>query len=237
MPGPRDYTKGTDMALAALSGGFCYQPGCPEPMLRTVSGEMFLIGQRVHIRGALPGSARYDPAMSDDDRRSGRNLILLCKPHHEIVDVQQPELYSVEILLRWKAQREASPREALERLREVTPSGLRKIVADGLREHDTRLLRAIDRLETSDHESASLMRSLLDELTEAYSRLHDGIDPDTVAQLDSASRNLAHYLDPDVVGQLSTAARKLAGMQSTLDAFIDAAPMLRHIPPNLGEYQ
>lgn len=236
MPGPRDYTTGTDMALANLSGGLCYWPGCPEPMLRRVSGEIHFIGQRVHIRGAYPNSARYDPTMTDGQRRGFGNLVVMCKPHHEIIDIREPDLYTPEILLRWKFQREANPREALERLREVTPSGLRKIVADGLRDHDARLVQALGRLQASDHEAASLMRSLLDELTEAYSRLHDGIDPDTVDILHRASQNLGDYLDPDVVDRLANATSRLANMQSTLDAFIEAVPALSRIPPNLGEY-
>lgn len=236
MPGPRDYTKGTDMALANLSGGLCYWPGCPEPMLKAVEGEMDFIGQRVHIRGALPGSARYDPTMSDDQRRSIQNLVLMCKSHHEIVDIRQPTRYPVSVLTRWKAQREAEPREALKRLREVTPSGLRKIVADGLKDHDARLLQALNRLESNDHESAELMRSLLDELTEAYSRLRTGIDPDVVNELHRASRNLLRTMDPDVIYELGSAAQSLTQMQSTIQAFIEVAPLIRRIPPNLGEY-
>jgi hypothetical protein len=236
MPGPRDYSTGTDMALAHLSGGLCYWPGCPEPILRRVGGEMYFTGQRVHICGANPGSARYDPAMTDDQRRSITNLVAMCKPHHEIIDIGQPDLYPVEVLLRWKAQREASPGEALLRLREVTPSGLRKIVADGLRDHDARLVNALRRLEASDGEAAGLMRNLLDELTEAYSRLRDGIDPDTVDLLHRASVNLGDYLDPDVVDQLDKAVKRLLAVQPTMEAFIEAVPELRRIPPNLGEY-
>jgi hypothetical protein len=225
------------MALANLSGGLCYWPGCPEPIIRHVGGEMYFIGQRVHIRGAYRGSARYDPAMTDEQRRGFANLIMMCKPHHEVIDIRQPDRYPAEILLRWKAQREASPGEALERLREVTPSGLRKIVADGLRDHDARLVNALGRLEASDLEAASLMRSLLDELTEAYSRLREGIDPDTVDLLYRASRNLRDHLDPDVVDQLARTTRQLATMKSTLDAFSEAAPALRRLPPNRGGYR
>jgi len=47
---------------------------------------------------------------------------------------------------------------------------------------------------------------------------------------------LGDHLDPDVVDRLAHAARQLAKMQSTLDAFIEAVPTLRRIPPNLGEY-
>jgi hypothetical protein len=222
------------MALVTLSGGLCYWPGCPEPMLRRVSGDMHFIGERVHIRGAYPGSARYDPGMTDDQRRGFGNLVVMCRPHHEIIDVREPDLYPAEILLRWKSQREASPREALDRLREVTPSGLRKIVADGLQNHDARLVKALSRLEANDREAASLMRSLLDELTEAYSRLRDGIDPDTVDLLHRATLHLGDYLDPDVVNRLDNAAKRLVNMRSTLDAFIEVVPELRRIPPNLG---
>jgi hypothetical protein len=224
------------MALATLSGGLCYWPGCPEPMIRRVGTEVYFIGQRVHIRGALRGSARYDPTMTDDERRSFANLVVMCKPHHQLIDVNEPDLYPAELLRRWKAQREASPGEALERLREVTPAGLRRIVADGLRDHDSKLEQALDRLETSDREAASLMRSLLDELTEAYSRLRDGIDPDTVDTLYLATRNLGEYLDPDVVYDLARAARQLTEMQSTLADFIEAAPALQRLPRNQDDY-
>ena len=79
------------------------------------------------------------------------------------------------------------------------------------------------------------MRSLLDELTEGYSRLHDGIDPDTVDTLYLATRNLGEHLDPDVVHDLAPAAKQLTEMQSTLEDFIEAAPALRRLPRNLGD--
>jgi hypothetical protein len=80
-----------------------------------------------------------------------------------------------------------------------------------------RLLKALGRRQASDREAAELMRSLIDELAETYSRLRSGFDP-------------------DVVDQLSDAAPQLARMQSTLAAFAEAAPMIRRLPPNLGEY-
>jgi hypothetical protein len=237
VPGPRDYARTTDIALGTLGGGLCYWPGCPEPVLRRVGGQMFFIGQRVHIRGAFPGSARFDVMMTDDQRRDFAYLVVMCKPHHEIIDIREPDLYPPEILLWWKKQREASPADALVRLREVTPSGLRKIVADGLRDHDARLVQALERLEAGDRDAASLMRSLLDELTEAYSRLREGIDPDTVDILYRASCNLGEHLDPDVVDQLERTTMLLARIQSSLDAFTEAAPALGRIPPHLGEYR
>jgi hypothetical protein len=79
MPGPRDYTRATVMALAHYSGGLCYCPGCPEPVLRVVEDKVHLIVQIAHIRGAFPGSRRYEASMTDDQRRDLPNLLLLCR--------------------------------------------------------------------------------------------------------------------------------------------------------------
>ncbi|KQN86598.1 hypothetical protein ASE96_13620 [Arthrobacter sp. Leaf69] len=46
--------------------------------------------------------------MTDDERRAFANLILLCKPHHDLVDKRHPDRYSVERLVEWKSEREGS---------------------------------------------------------------------------------------------------------------------------------
>jgi hypothetical protein len=180
------------MALAHLSGGLCYYPGCPEEVLREVEGRFFGVAAIAHIKAAYPNGARYDSQMTDDERRDQKNLMLLCGPHHIIVDdLKQTDYYTAELLTRWKDQREADPREALARLREVTPSGLRKIVADGLEQRDSQLFDALERLESNDHEAATLMRILLDELTEAYSELNrTSLNPHLIADLVEASSTL-----------------------------------------------
>jgi hypothetical protein len=58
--GPRDYTRSTLLSLAHYSGGLCYRPGCPEPVLRKVDGEMHFIVEIAHIRAAYEGGPRYD---------------------------------------------------------------------------------------------------------------------------------------------------------------------------------
>jgi hypothetical protein len=154
--------------------------------------------------------------MTDDERRAESNLILLCDEHHQLVD-EQPQHYTAERLRRWKAQREADPRQALERLREVTPVSLKQLVAESLEEHDAKMLEVLDRLEHADHEAATLMRGLLDELTEAYSRLGRGVDSDAIVELGIASSRLER-------------------MQDTLDAFIDATYRLQTASRFLGEF-
>lgn len=202
MPKPRSYSQGTRAALFYNSGGLCYLPGCPEPVLLYRDGRWTVLVEIAHISAATQGGPRYDPAMTDDERRADSNLILLCDEHHQLVD-EQPQYYTAEMLRRWKAQREADPRQALERLREVTPTSLKRLVAESLEEHDAKMLAMLDRLENADREAAALVRGLLDELTEAYSRLW-------------------RRVDAGAINELSTATRRLERMQGTLNAFIEA---------------
>jgi hypothetical protein len=209
MAGPRDYTRSTLIALAHLSGGVCYWPGCVEPVVREVEGQFRFMVEIAHIRAANRNGARYEELMTNDQRRDFKNLMLLCDPHHDLADDKKKEdVYTVEVLTRWKAQREADPREALSRLREVTPSGLRKIVAEGLAQRDSQLLDALNRLENGDKEAAALMRTLLDELTEAYSELQ------------------SNALNPYLISELSEAVTTLDGLRGVLSEFTDAIDLL-----------
>jgi hypothetical protein len=109
-PGPRDYVAATERALYAFSGTTCYYPNCKAPVIVFFKGEPFSNVEIAHIQGANPGSPRYDQSMTDDERRSFPNLILLCKPHHELVDKRHPDSYPPDLLRKWKAQREAAAR-------------------------------------------------------------------------------------------------------------------------------
>jgi hypothetical protein len=221
MPGPRDYTRATVMALAHYSGGLCYCPGCPEPVLRVVEDKVHLIVQIAHIRGAFPGSCRYEASMTDDQRRDLPNLMLLCDPHHQQADSKEREkTYTREVLERWKAQREADPQAALQRLREVTPAALRDIVADGLKQHDTRLLGAIERLEASDREAAILMRGLVDELAEAYSRMRQGLPAEVMEMFAMAVNSMP---SGSVMEEFAMAVGTLDRLKGTLSGFTEAA--------------
>ena len=211
MPGPRDYVRSTVMGLAHLSGGLCYRPGCPEPVFRWTDGEIHLIVEIAHIRAAKKGGPRYDENMTDEQRRHISNLMLFCDPHHDIVD-QHWEQYPPETLRRWKTQREAKPNEALKRLRDVTPAGLRKIVAEGLEDHDSRLLQALDRLNRTDRETAGLVRGLIDELTEAYTW---------------QSRNVP---DPEILTAFGIAVDKLWNIQETMAGFSGSVERLSRMP-------
>jgi hypothetical protein len=225
MAGPRAYTQGTLIMLGQRSGGLCYWPGCPERVTVDIDDVSRFVLQIAHIRAAEPGGARYDAAMSDDDRRGVFNLILLCYPHHVIADDKAlARTYTVEVLHRWKAQREANPREAMKRLREVTPAALAQAVAAGVERHDARVLALLDRLETrDDRETAAVVRGLVDELTEAYTRLRRTLDVDTVETF-SRAVSMLHRMefDVDAIESFEQAVDKLVKMRGTLEMFTEA---------------
>lgn len=66
-----------------------------------------LVGEICHIKGARPGSARYDAAQSPTDRHHRDNLILMCPTHHTVIDDDECS-YPVERLLQIKRNHEAS---------------------------------------------------------------------------------------------------------------------------------
>jgi hypothetical protein len=106
MAGARDYSAGTRAALACLSHGKCYFPGCTRQIIVVEDdGQAFTQYHIAHIHDARPGN-RFDPNVTDDERRSFSNLILLCGPHHERIDQREPEKYSIEMLHQWKVDHE-----------------------------------------------------------------------------------------------------------------------------------
>lgn len=123
------YTERTRIQLAALSGNECAFQDCTAPIYDTDHNVM--VGEVCHIRGKRPGSARYDLNQTDDERDAYENLILMCSPHHKIID-DEPERYTVEVLLEFKRRHESGnhrgviERDALgrlvEALRQVLPT-------------------------------------------------------------------------------------------------------------------
>jgi len=90
-------TKPTEKSikkLFALSGNICAFPGCDLPMVET-SGT--ITGEVCHIKARNTGGSRYDPQQSDKERNDYKNLVLLCRHHHKIID-DEPEIYTVDAL-------------------------------------------------------------------------------------------------------------------------------------------
>ena len=100
-PGPRAYKPQTVRRLDTLSRNQCAKPGCTKSLV--AEDGQTLISKICHIKAASKNGPRYDPNMSDDDRRHYDNLILLCDEHHGIIDNKDNEdKYPVELLQEWK---------------------------------------------------------------------------------------------------------------------------------------
>jgi hypothetical protein len=133
MVDPRDYRSGTRAALALLSRGHCYFPGCVVPTIVFVGDEPVINYEIAHVRDARPGN-RYVQAMTDDERREFKNLVLLCPPHHKEVDKIHPERYSIEMLEAWKVGRESGAVAELRGLDGLTPDLLAELIRDAVTE-------------------------------------------------------------------------------------------------------
>lgn len=59
------------------------------------------IGEMAHIEGEKPKSKRYNPEQTDKERKSHKNLILLCPNDHTIIDRDDDE-YTVQKLIKIK---------------------------------------------------------------------------------------------------------------------------------------
>lgn len=93
--------------LYARSGGKCAIPECRKKLVikKTLEDKESLIGVNAHIKGERKGSARYDSHMTDKERNSYENLILVCQDHSKIID-DQMNTYTVEKLHTIKKQHE-----------------------------------------------------------------------------------------------------------------------------------
>ena len=95
----------TKRLLDICSKNRCAFPDCYK--LLSDYGTKTITGERCHIKGEKPGSARYDPTQTDKERDSFENLIMMCEEHHKIIDAR-PDIYTVEVLMEIKRKHEES---------------------------------------------------------------------------------------------------------------------------------
>ena len=88
--------------LYIKSGNECAYPGCHNAL---VDENANFVGEVCHIEAAMPGGERFNPNMTNEDRRSFGNLMLMCHHHHVVTD--DVEKYTVEKLKEMKRNHEA----------------------------------------------------------------------------------------------------------------------------------
>ena len=87
--------------LFLKSGNLCAFPNCTELMMNR-DGEF--IGQICHIEAAEKGGERFNPRMTNEQRRAASNLIIMCYTHHRITN--NVDDYPVDRLRRIKHEHE-----------------------------------------------------------------------------------------------------------------------------------
>lgn len=221
----RSYSAGVINALAALSEGHCYFPGCVVPVVVFVEGTPRMNLQIAHIKALNEGGPRFDSSIPKTERNTFANLILLCVPHHTTVD-QEPGSYPESVLRRWKAEREDDRVEQLQNATGVTLRALEKAIGQALEQREQRLDEAVSRLEEIDTEAACWVAELRAEVTALRQR--PILSEDMVMALARATRDLRR-LDEGVVNTLATAAGRLTNIESiALSLERSAGKLSRH---------
>jgi len=88
-------------------GSLCAIPECRKQLIIdcTANDKESIIGEIAHIKGENPTSARYDPNKNPIELNNHKNLMILCREHHKMID-DQPNTFTVEKLLDIKMQHE-----------------------------------------------------------------------------------------------------------------------------------
>jgi hypothetical protein len=87
--------------LFLKSGNLCAFPSCGALMM---DAEGTFVGQVCHIEAAEEDGERFNPNMSNEQRRHSSNLMLMCYPHHQ--KTNDVAAYSVARLQQMKADHE-----------------------------------------------------------------------------------------------------------------------------------
>ena len=107
-PSKRDYSRKTRRILDIQSLNQCAFPGCTNTLVEPGAGKAgpAVTAHICHIHAVSPRWARWKEGLTKEELSSIDNLVLLCRHHHAVVDLQ-PELYTPEVLRQWKSKHEA----------------------------------------------------------------------------------------------------------------------------------
>lgn len=121
--------------LFVHSGNECAFPGC-DRVLVNAKGQW--VGRVCHLEAAMPGGERFNPAMTNEDRRQRNNLVLMCHDHH--IETNEIAEFPVERMLEIKADHEKRFAGAPPVADEVLEHAVREIVAASIEDHTDRVV-------------------------------------------------------------------------------------------------
>jgi len=156
-----------------------------------------MISKICHIRAASPAGPRYDPSMTDDDRRHIDNLILLCDECHNIIDNKANEhLYPVALLREWKRSHEQETKLTLQAKKSYLSSAIEAISSielEPIAPTSPTSLRAINIDDKIQHNKIVRNLPLIDEHKIYYSKiaaLYDELEAQGSFKKDNLLRNI-----------------------------------------------
>ena len=161
----RTYSTATRAALAVLSQGSCYFPGCGTPIVVFVGGQPEVNVESVRIRAANPHEPRFVADLSDDAANSFENLLLLCVAHRKTID-RDEKAHPADLLEMWKAQREASGHAALREVGTLPESQIDDLLITAFAAVQEQIGAALAQFEQIDPDAAELVRRLVNGLNE-----------------------------------------------------------------------
>lgn len=105
----------TQKLLWSRAAGRCAFPECRRELVMSASetDDETLVGDTCQIVTRSPSGPRGDSPLTPEERDKYDNLILLCTVHHKLID-DQPNTYTVQVLLEMKAAHEEWVRKALQ---------------------------------------------------------------------------------------------------------------------------
>lgn len=108
--GRRELSAAEKYHLWAMSGGLCSFKGCNKRLIRNDNGKLNNVGEIAHIIGYAKSSARHEFTEKygfQDDTENIKNLTLMCKEHHTVIDGHYSRAdYPPELLFQWKDEHE-----------------------------------------------------------------------------------------------------------------------------------
>lgn len=101
-----DFTLPTKRLIAARSGFACAYPNCFAPTSGPAEdGSSVSIGEAAHITAAQPNGPRFDPSLSEEQRRDAENGIWMCRTHAALID-RDVARFTTDLLRDWKYEAE-----------------------------------------------------------------------------------------------------------------------------------
>ena len=92
----------TQRRLFAASAGYCQNPACHLVLFIALEETTIHVAEMAHVFSANTSGPRGPGGLSEEERGSFGNLILLCANCHTMVD-KAPEVFSDSIIATWKA--------------------------------------------------------------------------------------------------------------------------------------